>query len=189
MNINSKENTDNNDLYQNSYKLEFENIIDDLCNNSTVKKMQDFMQHCDTTCYDHCKNVAYYSYLICKKYNLDYKSAARAGMLHDLFLYDWRNSKKRLSLNQLHAFAHPKIALSNSIKLFDLNNKEKDIISKHMWPVTIKLPKYKESYIITFVDKFCALKETFDYMKKTYNMKKLYKYSYIFLGLFIFRII
>jgi len=27
---------------------------------------------------------------ICKKYNLDYASAARAGMVHDLFLYDWR---------------------------------------------------------------------------------------------------
>ena len=40
--------------------------------------MQNFRQHYDTSCYEHCENVAYYSYLICKKLNLDYISVARA---------------------------------------------------------------------------------------------------------------
>ena len=70
------------------------------------------------------------------------------GMLHDLFLYDWRHSKKKLNLEGLHAFVHPKIALRNASELFLLNDKEKDIILKHMWPVTFfSLPKYRESYI------------------------------------------
>ena len=30
-----------------------------------------------------------------------------------------------------------------------------------MWPVTISLPKYKESYILTLVDKYCALNESY----------------------------
>lgn len=28
-----------------------------------------------------------------------------------------------------------------------------------MWGATIAPPKYKESYIVTFVDKYCAVKE------------------------------
>ena len=74
---------------------EFDLIINDLVTNETVQKMKNYKQHYDTSCFEHCKNVAYYSYLICKKYNLDYISATRAGMLHDLFLYDWRTRQKR----------------------------------------------------------------------------------------------
>ena len=150
-----------------NYNEEFNTIIADLTQNSTVQEMKNYIQHCDTTCYEHCMNVAYYSYLICKKYNLDYVSAARGGMLHDLFLYNWRKSKKKLKLEGWHAFVHPRIALSNSIKLFELNDIEKDVILKHMWPVTLfSLPKYCESYIITLVDKYCATHETLEYIKK-----------------------
>ena len=88
------------------------------------------------------------------------------GILHDLFLYDWRNSKKELNLKGYHAFIHPKIALENASRLFKLNEKEKDIILKHMWPVTFfSLPKYKESYIITVTDKLSALKSFYEYYK------------------------
>ena len=91
---------------------------------------------------------------------------ARAAMLHDLFLYDWRKSQRDVEIYGLHAFAHPKIALKNASKIFDLNNKEQDIIVKHMWPVTLSLPKYKESFVITFADKYSALKESFNYYFK-----------------------
>lgn len=57
---------------------EFNSIIGDITQNSTVQQMKLYRQHYDTSCYDHCKKVAFYSYLICKKLNLDYKSAARA---------------------------------------------------------------------------------------------------------------
>jgi len=162
---------------------EFIEITKDLLTNEKVKEMKNYRQHYDISTYEHCLNVSYISYKICKKLKLDYISMARAAMLHDLFLYDWRNSKKRLHLNQYHAFAHPKIALENASKLFDLNEKEKDIIVKHMWPVTIKLPKYKETYIITLVDKYCTLCETFKYYNKMLKSKRMYRYAYIFLCL------
>ena len=166
---------------------EFENIIKDIITNETVLEMKNFKQHYDTTCFDHCMNVAYYSYLLCKKYNLDYVSAARAGMLHDLFLYDWR--KKQDGRRGLHGYTHPKTALTNSLKLFDLNKKEQDIILKHMWPLTLKLPKYKEAYIITFVDKYCAIAESFDNYITNQSFKKLQRYAYVFLSLVVFKII
>ena len=137
--------------------LEFENIIKDISENNTVLKMQKYEHHVHTTCYDHCKNVAYYSYLITKKLGLNYVSTAKACMVHDLFLYNWKGH--RIRKGGLHGFIHPKIALENANKLFDFTEKEQDIILKHMWPMTIILPKYKESYIVAMVDKYCAIME------------------------------
>lgn len=169
---------------------EFMNLIKDLYTNETVNKMKKYRQHCDISTFEHSLNVSYISYKICKKLNLDYKSMARAAMLHDLFLYDWRNSKKKLNLEGYHAFVHPKIALKNAVKLYDLNEKEQDIIVKHMWPVTLAIPKYKESWIITLIDKYSAIQETREYIKKKLQTKKAYRYAYIFLCLlFVGRII
>ena len=67
---------------------EFQEIITPLITNETVVQMKNFRQHYETTCFEHCYTAAYYCYLICKKYNLDYKSGARATMLHDIFLYN-----------------------------------------------------------------------------------------------------
>lgn len=168
---------------EHSIMFEYESIIADLVSNVTVQQMQNFKQHYDTSCFEHCKNVSYYSYLICKKHGLDYKAAARAGMLHDLFLYDWR--KRENGRKGLHAFTHPKTALENASKLFDLNEKEQDIILKHMWPVTFALPKYKESYIITLVDKYCAIQESIKAYKSKKKLQYAYRYAYVFLSMFI----
>lgn len=165
---------------------EFYNTIKDLISNETVQKMKAYKQHYNTSTYEHCLYVSYISYKICKKLGLDYKAAARGGMLHDLFLYDWRNSKKVLNLERPHAFIHPKIALENASKLFNLSNKEQDIIKKHMWPVTIAFPKYLESFIITFVDKYSAIAESFNFYHSYLTKKKLFRYTYIFLSLLIF---
>lgn len=167
---------------------EFLSIITPIIQNETVQQMKQFRQHYNTSCFEHCLEVAYYSYVLCKKWNLDYRAATRAGMLHDLFLYDWRHSRKNLHLKGWHAFIHPKIALENAIQLFSLNEKEQDIIRKHMWPVTFSLPRYKESFIITFVDKFCATHESIQFYEHKLQNKKLYRYAYLFLGLFIFRL-
>ena len=173
-------------MLENSKDSEFEEIIKDIVSNETVLQMKNYKQHYDTNCFEHCKNVAYYSYLICKKFELDYKSVARAGMLHDLFLYDWR--VKQEDRKGLHAFTHPRTSLYNASKIFDLNVKEQDIILKHMWPLTIKLPKYKESYIIGFVDKYCAIQESINAWKNASVLKKIYRYAYLILGIYLFHI-
>ena len=171
--------------------IEFQDIIKDLTQNKIVQQMKKYRQHCNTDCFEHCYMASYYCYLICKKLKLDYKSAARAGMVHDLFLYDWRGSKKKLKLDYksaargamlhdlflydwrqkngrkgLHAFTHPKYSYENASKIFALNQKEKDIIIKHMWPVTPVPPRYMESFILTLVDKHCTLNETINYIIK-----------------------
>ena len=164
---------------------EFQDIIKELIENSTVQQMKNYKQHYETTCFEHCYTVSYYCYLICKKYKLDYLSAARAGMLHDLFLYDWRI--RQPDRKGLHAYTHGKTACINACKLFDLNEKEKDMIINHMWPVTVAFPKSLEGFILTFVDKYCAMSESFDIIKSRLFMKKAFRYAYLFLSLIIIK--
>lgn len=161
---------------------EFMDIVKDLIENKSIQEMKNFKQHYETSCFEHCFIAAYYSYLICKKLNLDYVSAARASMVHDLFLYDWR--KRQSDRKGLHAFTHPKTAYLNASKIFSLNKIEKDIILKHMWPVTLfSLPKYRESFVLVIVDKYCALNESFTEISKRLSNKKSFRYVYMFLCL------
>ena len=165
---------------------EFLEIVKDIIENSTVQQMKNYRQHYETSCFDHCYMVAYYCYLICKKYNLDYVSATRAAMLHDLFLYDWR--VRQPDRKGFHAFTHGKLACKNASELFSLNAKEKDMIITHMWPVTLKIPSSLEGLILTFVDKYCATSETFKVCKTKLFMKKSFRYAYVFLCLLILRV-
>ena len=142
-------------------------IISDLLDQEKVQEMKHYRQHYNINCFEHCLFVSYNTYLICKKYHLDYISGARAGMLHDLFLYDWR--KRENGRRGLHAYTHPKVALKHASTFLNLNDKEKDMILKHMWPVTPAFPKYKETFVITFVDKYFAVAEAFI---KTNNNKE-----------------
>ena len=166
---------------------EFFEIIQDIIDNDTVKQMKNFRQHCNTSCYKHCMQVAYFTYIACKKLKLDYISATRAAMLHDLFLYDWRKKYRNIELSGLHAFVHPQIALKNASEIFSLNELEKDIILKHMWPVTFSFPKYRESYIVTIMDKYSACLETYLYLQEKLKRKTFYQYAYSFLSIILIR--
>ena len=137
-------------------KEKFLEIINDILANKSIQNLKLYKHHYAYTRLEHCLSVSYYTYVICKFLHLDYKSAARAALLHDLFFYDCED---KISRHKNHIKNHPKIALENANKLFNLNKKEQDIILKHMWPLTFSPPKYLESFIVTIVDKYCAFKE------------------------------
>ena len=82
----------------------------------------------------------------------------RGALLHDYFLYDWH---KQEVPHRFHGFTHPKTALRNAERDFDLSERECDIISKHMFPLTLVPPMHRESWIVSMADKYCALRETF----------------------------
>ena len=149
---------------------EFKYIIRDIANHPEVLKLKNYEQHAHKSTYFHCTHVSFITYIICKKLNLDYVSATRAAMIHDLYYYDWHANEPG---HRLHGFTHPKVALNNAQELFELNEKEKDIILKHMWPLTLSLPKYKESYVVTLVDKYCTSHEVISNIKV--KIKSLFK--------------
>ena len=49
--------------------------------------------------------------------------------------------------------------MDNARKHFVLTEKEKDMILKHMWPLTRPLPRYRESFVVSLADKICATAE------------------------------
>jgi uncharacterized membrane protein/HD superfamily phosphodiesterase len=141
------------------FEKEFYEIIKDIYEHEEVLKLKLHYHH-NSSIYDHVMDVSYFSYRACKFLKLDYQSAARGGFLHDFFLYDWRHHDvPDLPEEKYHGVEHPKIALTNASKYFILNDIEKDIIIKHMWPLTLVPPKYKESFIVSFTDKYFASKE------------------------------
>lgn len=130
-------------------------LVSDLLESEIVLQMQQYMHHGHTTCFQHCLNVSYYNYLICKLLSLDARAGARAGLLHDLFLYDW-HTYVRGKGQKMHGWTHAGTALANVRKYFEITPVEADIIEKHMFPMNIALPKYKETMVIIFVDKVCG---------------------------------
>ena len=133
-------------------------IVKDLLAQPAVQKLANYTQHHHSNRLQHSIVVSYDSYRLAKRMHLDYRSTARAGLLHDLFYYDWRTTKFDLGS---HAFIHPRVALRNAEKLTNLNAKERDIILKHMFGATLALPKYMESLIVSLVDDYEAEHEFF----------------------------
>ena len=119
---------------------------------------------------EHSIHVSYTSYKIAKKLGWDAKSTARGGLLHDMFYYDWRETK----FNKSHAWVHPRLAVRNARKVTNLNKVEEDIILKHMWGATLAPPRYKEGYIVTMVDKYWAIKEAMAPVRKRIAKRRLF---------------
>lgn len=129
-----------------------------------AQAMKQFTQHGETTVFEHCVSVAKFSLLIAYflektlKIEVDKDSLVRGALLHDYFLYDWHD--KTVKGRRIHGFTHPTTARKNADRDFVLNDLERDIISKHMFPVTPLPPMHRESVIVNLADKWCALCET-----------------------------
>lgn len=136
---------------------EYLEIVGDLLALEGVKQMSKYLQHSDITTLEHVMCVSFIAFNICKKLKLDYRAAARAGLLHDLVYYDWHVPDPA---HKNHGFRHPIFAVQNARNLTELSPVEVNIIIRHMWPLTFIPPYYKEAWIVTFVDKYCATKET-----------------------------
>lgn len=135
-------------------------ILNEMRNTSRFRKSKDFVQHGKTSVYMHSVSVAYTSCYIAEKYHLkvDYRSLIMGALLHDYFLYDWHN--KESDHKRPHGFYHPSAALANAENDFELNWRMKNIIKRHMFPLTPVPPKCMEGWIVCIADKICSTKET-----------------------------
>ena len=133
---------------------DYMDCVRDIMEHPVVQSMDRFIQHGNTTTKDHCIQVSYLSYRICRKRGWDGRAAARAGLLHDLFLYDWHTQK-----NHIHGFTHPRVAMKNAVRYFQVTPHEQNIILRHMWPLTPVPPRTREGMVIVYADKFCGISE------------------------------
>ncbi|MBQ7957620.1 MAG: HD domain-containing protein [Clostridia bacterium] len=154
-------------LYKKSFCLseetdkEFFDCVRDYYYTQEFQSLDKSIQHGSITLIQHIKSVAYLSYRISKKLNLDFCKTARGALLHDLFYYDWHDPDPS---HRLHGYFHPGFALKNARELSAKNNLElseieENIIYRHMFPLTVIPPKYKESLLVCLVDKYVATKE------------------------------
>jgi uncharacterized protein len=137
-----------------------EEYASDILNHEKYISQKEFIQHGKVSVYDHTINVALFSIKLAKRLKLkvDYKSLVRGCLLHDYFLYDWHINDKS---HRLHGFHHARVAMLNAKRDFGLNKVEENMIYTHMFPLNLRIPKYKESVILCLSDKICAIKEMF----------------------------
>ena len=140
--------------FRRNTRMEFGQHVAPLLPHPDVLALDQYIQHVNYTRLGHSLDVAYLSFLIAKFLRCDSRSCARAGLLHDMHYRpdDEPNTWARMK-------SHPVEALENAKSVCDLSPVEEDIILKHMWLISAALPRYKESFIVTFVDKTCAVRE------------------------------
>lgn len=142
-------------MYQNS-EQSFFGALYALERDPRVEQMKQYTQHKGNTTFRHCHSVAVFSFRLAQRLGLriDEAALARGAMLHDFHLYTREKKDVR------HLFRHPRLALQNAEAAFELSDKERNIITSHMWPLTVTaLPRSKEALLVTLADKYCAFCE------------------------------
>lgn len=165
-------------------KNELEEVYQRFLHDENVMRMQDIQMHRGSSCYIHSFRVAKLCLLKAaryKRYTLkDLKNVLVAAILHDYYLYDWREHHE---LRKKHGRRHPLVACANAIRDFDIPVEVQDIIKSHMWPLTPKLyPKTKEAKLVNRMDNHIAVREalTFRAFKKRRHEKYLKMISHLF---------
>ena len=141
----------------------------DILRSDNFKSSAKNIQHSNVSVMKHSMKVAYASMWITKKLRLkcNKEDLVRGALLHDYFLYDWHDDDHR-GLKNLHGFYHPGVALKNAMAEYTLTERQKNIISSHMWPLTFRhIPKCKEAWVVTAADKYVSTMESLRLNKLT----------------------
>lgn len=138
----------------------FNFVLSELEREGNLAHEKNAIQHGSTTVYEHSVGVAGASLKLAEFFHLkvNEKALIRGALLHDYFLYDWHIKRKE---HHFHGFTHPATALRNAEKEYNLGDIERNIISRHMFPLTVVPPMCREAWLVCLADKYCAVKETF----------------------------
>lgn len=139
---------------------EFQSFYQALACQSGFERIDQYLQHGSTTRLVHSVAVAYYSYRLARfsRLSFHWEELVRGALLHDYFLYDAQDGDPA---HKWHWTRHPGIAAENAKEELDLTSIEEDTIRCHMFPLTVKPPKYREGVVVSLVDKACSVYEFF----------------------------
>ena len=148
-----------------------QDIADELERTGRLGRLREYDQHGSVSVYAHSLAVARKALELADRHHIqvDRRSLVRGALLHDYFLYDWHVKDPD---RPLHGFAHPRIALENARRDYDLNPIEEDIIRRHMFPLTPVPPATREGWLVCLADTMCAARETFDLRRFSRSPKR-----------------
>ena len=137
-------------------KQDFEMACNDILINDKFNALKHELHH-GISRYDHSLRVARLTYKFTKFLHMKNADVAtRAALLHDFYVEeDFDN--ERSSINKLTT--HPQIAATNAKKYYKIGKLEENIIKSHMFPMKGELPRYKESWVVSTMDKTAAIYE------------------------------
>jgi uncharacterized protein len=150
--------------------------VEDILLSDEFQRRKLFQHHHNISVWDHSILVSFKSFLFSKYFNTSSRICAIAGLLHDFYPQAWLYSEELLKLDdgkylsefgirkplfKMHGFTHGNEASLNVLKFFPELNNDRIInsIKRHMFPLTLIPPKYKEGFIITCVDKMNSVNE------------------------------
>lgn len=143
---------------------EYNLLVEDIMNDNDFLKLENINHH-GTNRLDHSIRVSYHSYKIAKKLKLNYKDTARYGLLHDYFFEENYKMKRKVKRDNL--FNHPKWALKNVKEKYDVTELGEDIILGHMFPIGLRMPRHRESWIVNITDDIVSIYEKINSILKT----------------------
>ncbi len=135
---------------------EFYHFLEPILKNSEMVRRKTYEHHIHESVYDHVLRVSFDCYRIGKNIHLDYKSLTTAAILHDFYEKPWQYNPEKKKFLEKHAFTHAKDAVKNAKKVFGtevVTPKVEEIMTTHMFPVNKRVPRSKEAWILTLVDK------------------------------------
>lgn len=120
-----------------------------------VQAMKAIRHHPGVSCFEHSLFVSYVAFRLAGRWRGDSRKAARAGLLHDLYLYDPRSLP-----SYKQCFVHPLAAERNARALCGgLSPEEENGILAHMWPLAPRAPRSRTAAAVCLADKLCATAE------------------------------
>ncbi len=131
---------------------------EDILGSKTFATSNDYIQHGDVSVLEHSISVSCLCVYLARKTHLkyDYEALVRGALLHDYFLYDWHKKG-----DKLHGYRHADRALKNAADDYAISPITANMIARHMFPLNIRPPRYREGVILCIADKICSAKETF----------------------------
>lgn len=146
--------------------------VERLNKETEFETLKAYKHHCKTSTYRHSIGVAYFSLWMIRllRIKCDEEELIYGALLHDYFLYDCHAGEK-----SLHWFKHPAVSAKNAKRDWQISKVQENMIKRHMFPLTLVPPRYKQSIIVSLVDKGCAIYECMS--KRPYEKNILCGYA------------
>lgn len=157
---------------QKRIERELRRYAPDILHSENFDSSKHNVQHGTISVKEHSIQVARQSVLLSDILKIEHnrRDLVRGALLHDYFLYDWHHIDRE-NPHRLHGFHHPARALKNAEREYELTDRQKEIIIKHMWPLTVIPPMCREAWLVTAADKYCSFLETV-HLQKGHRRKR-----------------